>query len=142
MTGGGWIASPAGAYAVDAGLSGKASFGFVSRYQSGATTPSGVTQFQFRAGSLDFHSTGYDWLVVSGSKAQYKGVGTIDGSGDYGFMLTATDAQVAGGGGVDRFRLKIWDRATGAVIYDNQTGDSDSAAPSTAIGGGSIAVHR
>jgi len=35
-------------------------------------------------------------------------------------MLTAIDGQVNGGGGVDKFRIKIWDSATGQVIYDNQ----------------------
>ena len=43
VTGGGWIDSPIGAYVPDASLSGKASFGFVSRYAKGQTTPSGNT---------------------------------------------------------------------------------------------------
>ena len=29
---------------------------------------------------MNFHSTAYTWLVVSGYKAQYKGTGTINGS--------------------------------------------------------------
>ncbi|MBM4429340.1 MAG: PKD domain-containing protein, partial [Chloroflexi bacterium] len=37
VTGGGWIKSPAGAYVADASLVGKANFGFVSKYQKGAT---------------------------------------------------------------------------------------------------------
>jgi hypothetical protein len=53
----------------------------------------------------------------------------------------AADGQRNGGGGVDRFRLKIWDRATGVVVYDNQLGAPDDADPSTAIGGGSIVIH-
>lgn len=142
VTGGGWIDSPAGAYAADPALSGKASFGFVSRYQSGATKPSGTTQFQFKAGALDFHSASYEWLVVSGPKAQYKGSGAVNGAGDYGFLLTANDGQVSGGGGADKFRIKIWDKATGAVVYDNRMGEADDASASTALGGGSIAIHK
>ncbi len=142
VTGGGSINSPAGAYASDPTLSGKASFGFVSRYQKGATTPSGRTQFRFRAGNLDFDSTSYEWLVISGPKAQYKGSGTINGTGDYGFLLTANDGQVSGGGDVDRFRIKIWEKATDDVVYDNQMGDADDAAASTAIEGGSIVIHK
>ena len=42
---------------------------------------------------------------------------------------------------MDHFRLKIWDRATGVVVYDNQLGAPDDADPSTAIGGGSIVIH-
>ena len=60
----------------------------------------------------------------------------------YGFLLTANDGQVTGGGGVDKFRIKIWDRVTGIVVYDNQHGDNDDASVSTALGGGSIVIHK
>ncbi len=142
VTGGGWINCPAGAYVADPTLSGKANFGFVSRYKQGATTPSGSTEFNFRVANMSFNSDTYEWLVISGAKAQYKGTGTINGSGNYGFMLTANDGQVSGGGGVDRFRIKVWDKATGSVVYDNQMGDTDDAAASTAIEGGSIVIHK
>ena len=141
VTGGGWINSPAGAYVAGPTLAGRAEFGFVSKYRKGATVPDGQTQFQFQAGGLNFHSTSYDWLVIAGPKAQYKGIGTINGAGDYGFLLTANDGQANGGGGVDRFRLKIWDRATNAVVYDNQIGDADTGNATTALGGGSIVIH-
>ena len=49
VTGGGWINSPTGAYTPNPSLTGKANFGFVSRYQDGANTPSGNTQFHFKA---------------------------------------------------------------------------------------------
>lgn len=86
----------------------------------------------------------YDWLVVAGAKAQFKGSGTINGSGDYGFLLTATDGEANGGRDVDKFRIKIWDKATGGVIYDNKRGTSDDldAADPQAISGGSIVVRR
>jgi hypothetical protein len=57
-------------------------------------------------------------------------------------MLTAIDGQTSGGGGVDKFRLKIWDLGTGSIVYDNQVGDADSADLSTALGGGSIVIHK
>jgi hypothetical protein len=136
VTGGGWIDSPAGAYAADLTLTGKATFGFVSQYKKGANVPTGNTEFQFHAGDLNFKSTSYDWLVVAGSKAIFKGVGTINGAGSYGFMLTASDKKTG-----DLFRIKIWDIETSAVIYDNQLGASDTADPTTLIAGGSIVVH-
>jgi hypothetical protein len=142
VTGGGWIMSPLGAYAADPYLTGKATFGFVSKYQKGANVPTGNTEFQFKAGNLNFHSTSYDWLVIAGAKAQYKGVGTISGKeGEYGFMLTATDGDINGGGGTDKFRIKIWDMDTNAIVYDNQLGADITADPTTAIDGGSIIVH-
>ena len=59
---------------------GKANFGFVSKYQKGAKVPTGETEFQFKAGDLNFHSTAYEWLVIAGAKAQYKGIGTVNGN--------------------------------------------------------------
>lgn len=103
VTGGGWITSPAGACPADTTLSGKANFGFVSKYQKGKTIPDGNTEVNFEVASFNFHSTSYDWLVIAGSKAQYKGTGTINGQGSYKFILTATD------GNPDKLRLKVWD---------------------------------
>ncbi len=141
VTGGGWINSPAGAYAADPSLVGRANFGFVSKYQRGATTPTGQTEFQFKVASLNFHSSTYSWLVIAGAKAQYKGEGTINGTGVYGFMLTAIDGQETGGGGVDKFRIKIWEKASGNVVYDNQMDAADDAEPTTTLGGGNIVIH-
>jgi len=142
VTGGGWIDSPAGAYKADESLTGKATFGFVSKYQKGANVPTGQTEFQFRVANLNFHSTSYEWLVVAGARAQYKGSGTINGAGDYRFMLTAIDGQINGGGGIDKFRIKIWIKGEGeVVIYDNQMGAGDADVPTTAIAGGSIVIH-
>lgn len=136
VTGGGWIDSPAGAYRGDASLSGKATFGFVSKYQKGANVPSGQTQFQFAVGDLRFDSTSYDWMVVNNSKAQFKGSGTINGQGEYAFMISATDS--GKNGGADRFRIKIWDKDTDEIIYDNNLGVGHEDAE---LSGGSIVIH-
>lgn len=130
VTGGGWINSPAGAYTADPSLTGKATFGFVAKYKKGANVPDGNTEFQFKAGNLNFKSTSYEWLVVAGTKAQFKGEGTINGAGSYKFMITAND------GNPDTFRIKIWYEAGGVeyVVYDN-----GSQQP---LGGGSIVIHK
>jgi hypothetical protein len=142
ITGGGWIASPAGAYAANPALVGRANFGFVSKYQPGANFPSGQTQFEFQTANLNFHSTTYEWLVVAGARGQFKGSGTINRAGDYGFLLTAIDGQVPGGGEVDKFRIKIIDKQSDAVVYDNQIGASDTSDSATALGGGSILIRK
>lgn len=136
VTGGGWINSPPGAYTPDPTLTGKATFGFVSKYNKGANIPTGNTEFQFKTADFTFSSSSYDWLVVAGTKAQYKGTGTINGAGIYGFLLTASD------GAPDKFRIKIWNKVSGQIIYDNQIGASDTTDPVTNIQGGSIVVHK
>jgi hypothetical protein len=140
VTGGGWITSPLGAYAANPSLTGKATFGFVSKYKKGQSTPDGDTEFQFQAAGFNFKSTSYEWLVVAGAKAQYKGSGTINGSGDYFFMLTAIDGELKGKS-ADTFRMKVWNKTTLAVIYDNLVGAPDTADPVAALGGGSIQIH-
>ena len=137
VTGGGWINSPAGAYMADPSLTGKATFGFVSKYKKGASVPTGNTSFEFDVAGFEFHSGSYDWLVVNqgGANAQFKGSGTVNGALDdngnpYKFQLWAGD------GSPDTFRIKIWSEdAFGAetVVYDNSVDQ--------AIDGGSIVVH-
>ena len=140
VSGGGWIDSPPGAFVAMPAKTGKANFAFVARYQNGANVPTGNTQFQFSAGDLNFQSTGYDWLVVSGRFALCKGTGTID-RGNYRFMLTSIDGDQPGGGGQDKVRIRIWSDSDG-LVYDNQLNAPETDAPTTALGGGSIKFHR
>ncbi len=137
VTGGGWIDSPAGAYIADPSLAGKATFGFMSKYQKGASVPTGNTAFQFDLAGLSFSSGSYEWLVVNraATYAQFKGTGLINGAPDpsgnaYKFMLWAGD------GSPDTFRIRIWSEdAAGAEqdVYDNGFDQ--------AIGAGNIVVH-
>jgi len=127
VTGGSWIMSPAGAYTANPGLTGKATFGFVAKYKKGANVPDGNTEFQFKAGDLNFKSTSYEWLVVAGTNAKFKGVGTINGQGTYKFMITADDSRP------DYLRIQIWDARDG-LVYDN--------GPQQSLGGGSIVIHK
>ena len=144
VTGGGWIASPSGAYTLDPTLTGKANFGFVSKYQKGANKPSGETEFQFKAGNLNFNSTSYDWLVISGPMAQYKGLGTINGQPGYSFLLTGRDGRQSGGGGIDGFRIKITNTTSGQVVYDNMISASDDSLSANVqtLGGGSVQIQQ
>src|SRR6185312_3148652 len=142
VTGGGWINSPAGAYSPDPKLTGKANFGFNAQYKKGNNTPDGNTEFQFQAGNLNFKSTNYGSgsLVIAGAKAIFQGTGTINGSGTYNFMISAIDGSISGGGGIDKFRIKI-QTAGGGVVYDNNVNAANNADPTTCLGGGSIVIH-
>ncbi len=135
ITGGGWITSPVGAYMADPKLTGRAIFSFDSKYQKGAQVPTGESEFQFEVANLEFQSTSYEWLVVAGTRAQYKGTGTINGLDGYGFMLTAID------GTPDRLRIKIWNKTNEEIIYDNKNGSPDTGNDTTELGGGSIVIH-
>ncbi len=88
----------------------------------------------------EFRSLNYDYLVISGAKAQFKGFGQVNGNAGYNFILTVMDGDIAGGD--DRFRIKIWEKATGAIVFDNQMGASDAADPTTPVGDGSSIVIR
>ncbi len=142
VTGAGWFDSPSGAYTpedpTDPDVVGRAHFGFVSKYQKGATVPQGNTSFRFQAADLEFDSTSYGWMVIAGEKAIYKGVGTVNGEAGYAFQLSAVDGGT--GGADDRLGVRIWDQLTGVVVYDNQQGDDVTADAKNVIGAGSISV--
>ena len=140
VTGGGWIDSPVGAYVPEPDAAGPARFGFVSQYKKGATVPTGSTQFQFQAGDVNLHSNQFEWLVVSGARAQFRGTGSVNGVDGYRFTVTVIDGDVIGKGQVDRFRMRIWE-PSGGLVYDNQMGAADSDDPTTAITQGSIVIH-
>lgn len=75
----------------------------------------------------------------------FKGVGTINGEGEYKFMISAIDGDLLGGDGADRFRIRIWyedEFGEEIIVYDNQLGDWPDDDPSTALGGGSIIIHK
>jgi hypothetical protein len=135
VTGGGWFNSPAGAYTAIPTVTGKANFGFVVKAGKGSAKPTGSTKFHLNNANFKFASTSYSSLSINGANATFQGSGTINGSGNYSFMVKVVDGQVSGGGGVDKFSIKIWNPQTNQVLYDN------TAAP-IALGGGSIIVHK
>ena len=138
VTGGGSISAAPGSFPADPLASGPGRFGFVSKYKKGASVPDGSTEFQFQSGDLNFHSSSYQWLVVAGSKAMYKGTGTVNGNDGYSFLVSAVDG---GKTGPDRFRIKIWDTSSGTLVFDNQIGSADGEAAANAITQGSIVIH-
>ena len=140
VTGGGLIESPAGAYKPDPALTGPAHFAFVSKYARGATVPTGSTSFRFKAAGLELESKAYEWLVVAGARAQYKGTGTVNGVAGHTFTVTAVDGDQLGRGKPDLLRVQIWS-PTGGLVYDNQSGAPLEADPVQGIAGGQVQVQ-
>jgi hypothetical protein len=132
--GGGWFNSPAGALKSDPSATGKVSYGFTTNYFKNSTYPKGETQFEFKVGSLEFDALNFDYLVINGAEAQFKGTGKITGDqSGYAFIMTVIDGDLDGSG-IDKIRMKIYNKNNGKVIYDNQPGASDAANPVAAVG--------
>jgi hypothetical protein len=131
--GGGYFNSPAGAITSNASVTGKASYGFSVNYFKGATYPKGETQFEFKVGEFEFNALNFEYMSIAGAKAQMKGTGKIiGGQSGINFILTVTDGQLDGTG-IDRIRMKIYNKNTMQVYYDNQPGASDASNPTTQV---------
>jgi len=136
ITGGGWVASPSGSNAVAPSASGKLSFELVARYLTGSPVPSGSAEFKLNAGGLEFRSTSLDWLVVGGPCARLRGRGTVNGVGDFAFDVIAIDGPTT-----DAVRIRIWNRVSGTVLYDNRPREPLADSRVAALGGGSVQLH-
>ena len=147
VTGGGWIWSPEGALMPGSAdfesVAGKANFGFTLKYKKGSETPSGNVLFEFHMGEIHLKSEAFNWLMITGNLAQFEGTGTINGEDTYGFLMTIVDDTERGRLAEDKLRIKIWDTASGIVIYDNQPGSPDDAelGEGTIIVGGNLTIH-
>jgi PKD repeat protein len=137
LAGGGWTASPAGAYAAAPGAAGKLTFALQIRYEPEATSPTGSADFKLNTAKLDFRSIAFDWLAISGSTVRVQGSGTLNGAAGYAFAVVARD-----GVSNDAIRIRIWRLTTGEVVYDNQPDDPVLSSATTALGGGSVHVQR
>jgi len=135
LTGGGWISSPAGAVAYAPTGAGKLTFSVNARYEPGSSVPTGKAELNLSVGRLEFRSTSFDWLVAAETSAQLQGRGTINGGGDYAFAVMAIEGQSAAG------RVRIWNRATGTIVYDSRPGATFDESGVTPLGGGSIQLH-
>jgi len=136
LTGGGWVASPAGAVAFAPTAAGKLTFSLNARYEPGSSIPTGKAELNLTVGKLEFRSTSLDWLVATEASAQLRGRGTVNGSGDYAFSVVAIDGQSTGA-----VRIRIWHRTSGTLLYDSRPGAPLDDTGVTALGGGSIQLH-
>jgi hypothetical protein len=127
--------------------SGTANSGFSAQYPDPNSDPVGTTQLTFSEGGMDFYADSYDWLIIVGGLARYGGTGTINGSGQYSFVVTAFDAEVDTFYSVesDRFGIKIVDMATNTVVFDtalSPEASSDLFGTVPTVGGATIKIHK
>jgi len=137
----GTVLSPAGNFGFDPSLSGQVDVSLQARYEGEKVTPSGWVNFS-RGSTLIFTSTFLEWLVVKGNRAEVHGFGSLNGVPEYDFYATGVDRGITGG--IDGFRIKIWESWSGRVIYDNAPGQSDdldvTVAP--ALLSGNVAIGK
>jgi hypothetical protein len=108
----------------------RATFRLVARPGKGGDPPAGDTQFVLPARDLDFESTRYDELIVGDDDAYLRGVGTINGFGEYEFEIWVVD------GDPDTYQITIWGEDVNLdaiVVYDSGAGQE--------VSGGNITVH-
>lgn len=125
VTGGGWIPILPSADSPDPTGKGQVSVG--ARYQAGATSPVGETQFNSKDGRIKLHSEGLDWLVVTGDTATYQGSARVNGTAGFTFRAVVTD------GSPDSVALRVTRDSDGVVVHDT---------PMTTLGGGQLTIHR
>jgi predicted extracellular nuclease len=142
----GKFAVVAGDYLLDPSVSGRTVFFFSAKYRStGLEGFLNMAVYEEGTQIFEMRSTGLDWLVLDGSVAIFAGSGQIDGSGDYGFRATAvTSRDGSGNFSEDLLRIVVWDKATGDVVFDNQSTCTDQsmlAIPCSTIKGGAIRTY-
>ena len=135
------FSSLAGWYPANPTLTGTATTGFNASYASAtATAPTGQAVFNFAAAGLSLTSQSYQWMVVTKPYVWLRGSGTVNNVSGYEFLIAAVDGQLTGGGGTDKFRIRIWRKSDGVVIYDNMPGGALSAVATIVTSNGDIAI--
>ncbi len=99
---------------------GRAKFSFVAKYKKGGFTGRLSFHFKeakikpkskplhFKKASIRLKSKTIDWLVISGTSAEFQGTGAIKGKGLYTFRVKAEDNGKAKAR-TDHFDIRIWE---------------------------------
>ena len=119
----------------------------------GGTTPTGTFVITGND-AANLTSTSFDYLVVNGITATLKGVGTLTDGTPVSFLVRGLDNKrqdmvdrglstnlAQGLPNQDYARIKVWNLATGAVVYDSQPGAADAATPTEMVRGGSFSIR-
>jgi len=126
VTGGGWFI-PEDASRIGISSGGKANLGFEVKYDNNNAIPQGNLTLHNSQDSLEFKSTAMEWLVVSGSSADFQGQATLNGSGTYTFRVHIADGEP------DRFEIRIW--------ASDGTFDNPKYRASNTLSRGNIVIH-
>jgi len=142
-TGLGSFASSLGAYTRNTALSGSATITqFRAQYATDGTMNLGTNAFRlsYSPASMSITSTKMIWLVKTTSKSWLKGEATLVVTGSNPELVNYLVSVVDSTSVADKVRVKIWNKATGEVIYDNQLGSPDDADATRAVSTGAGTV--
>jgi hypothetical protein len=126
---------------------GKAEYRFEAQYKPGTTEVEGQVEYLFDKGAMQFKSTRLDKarLIVSGNMASLQGKGTINGQGNYLFLLSVIDGS---DNSQDKLRMMIWEAQPGStagkLVFDNQEkrGEGQEIQPGNAVSSGSVTIQK
>ena len=143
VTGHGWIDSPAGAYVADRSLAGRANFGFVSRYQKGATIPTGSNRIQISDRRFEFSQR----VVRLAGRCGIKGAIQRIRHDQRRRRLWIHDHWQSMAISTVMARIDFGSRFGtsnngGAIVYDNQLTAPDGADPTTTLRAGNVVVEK
>nr|MDQ2667489.1 DNA/RNA non-specific endonuclease [Gemmatimonadota bacterium] len=127
-------------------MSGSISYG-------GGMTPTGTFAITGND-AANLTSSSFDYLVINGLTATLKGSGTLTDGTPVTFLVRGLDNNrqdlrdrglstglAQGLPNQDYARIKVWNLATGAVLFDSQPGAADSATPTEMVRGGSFSIR-
>lgn len=124
----------------DGSISGRAHFRMNARINKSGELK-GRTTFSFNNGNIDFQSSSYSRIMVSGNTANVSGIGTVNSIGEYEFYISFVDKiSTVRNRVTDKYRLQIVNSSTQEVVYDNQMGDSGEVKATHPITNGNILV--
>ena len=132
--GSGMVTSPAGSYTANPKSAGTFTISqLYARYGADGTLNSrqNVFKFFYSSGGFSFNSTKMYWLAVSGNKSWLKGEGKTNTAVDCYFLVSVVDSNTRKV--PDKVRVKIWRKADGVVLYDNQKDSTGSSDPDDAV---------
>ena len=145
VAGTGIFNSPAGALVSNPAFTGRPAFAFGAKHLEGGALAAHL-EFVIKLANFHFRSTSNQSLTFGDGVARYRGEGTVNGAGSYAFQVTAVDGGWIGSGwerltAGDKIRVRIWNKDTGAVVYDNQPGMPESSDAASPLVIGAIVIH-
>jgi hypothetical protein len=110
-----------------AGRGKKANFGFNVKYKENGIDPTGSLNVTLKEAGLDLKAVTFDWLIISGGRAEFEGAATSGTLTGLRFRVIAFDRSP------DSFEIRVWD-ASGSF-------DAPTYRIANNLGGGSVQIH-